>query len=137
MRELRPQTVDDLFCTHLAFIQRLQGDKGEAAVGRTLTSRESHYVLDRSVRLDNAYGLLYCIPHRVERSILRPLHSPAHRPSVLLREESFRDLSDQKDIQPKRAQKDNEQQCRMVEHPAETLFVSVKDPFEAPLTPCV
>lgn len=93
-RQFGAQAGQDFRRAHLALIERLERDKGEAAIGGALSPRKSHHVLDPGVRLNDGDGLLHRRPHRVKRTVLRPLHPAHQRPGILLREESFGDLVD-------------------------------------------
>ena len=97
-RQFGTQLIDDLRCAVLPLIERLQCDEREATVGRSLAAGKGHHILHAGIVLDDADRLLNCAAHGVERGVLRTLHAPLHHSCVLLREESLRNLQDEKDI---------------------------------------
>ena len=91
--KLWAKPVHDLLRAY-AFIEGLERDKREAAIGGSLSAGKSHRVLHSGVCLDDVDGLPHRTLHRVERGVLRPLHSASQHSGILLREESLRDSLD-------------------------------------------
>ena len=129
--ELRSQSRNNLLCTHVAFIARLQRDEHASVVESVAAAADRHSDTgDRWIFLNDRSDLGLKARHFLERNVLSAFGNPGDQANVLLRKEALRD--DDEKVAGQRDGGEKHAQCGEApsQHEIETPLVAAQHGVE-------